>query len=281
MSNSRIYNRIQNNFTQISNLALLDTRLSGKAYKLYAYMVFRIGTSPDWYFYEAEILKHFKESRDSIRTAFQELISAGWLIRKRVKNEKGQFAMTEYEIFSEPQNSESKPRTDFPSADNPAVEKPAQVSPSAGKPPYINKEKNNKDYSSSNPPPREFFEEIWKKKNFRSDLGLFLENRKLAGWKNGKQDILDFERDAQRWEDGYLKKNPIVTKTENTESQTIKDLRLKIKRAMPTPWDYDMNFAAQEIEENESGFVVKVSNAKALQYQEILKNLVKIEVKYD
>ena len=69
MTKSKIYNKIQNNFTQVSNLALLDIRLSGKAYKLYAYMVFRIGTAPDWYFYEEEILKNFKESRDAIRSA--------------------------------------------------------------------------------------------------------------------------------------------------------------------------------------------------------------------
>lgn len=105
-----IYNRIQCNFTQVSNLALLDNRLSSKAYKLYAYMCFRIGTHPTWEFNNTEILKHFKEGEKAMRIAFNELIEAGFLIRRQGRKERGRFSKSDYEIFAEPINTDSAPQ---------------------------------------------------------------------------------------------------------------------------------------------------------------------------
>ena len=106
-----IYNRIQNNFTQVSNLAGLDPNLSSKAFKLYWYMCYRIGTASHWEFNKKEILKHFKEGRDSIYQAEKELIKAGFL-RKIQSRESGKFGKIDYEIFSEPVNSDSIPFTE-------------------------------------------------------------------------------------------------------------------------------------------------------------------------
>jgi hypothetical protein len=307
MSNSRIYNRIQNNFTQVSNLALLDTRLSGKAYKLYAYMVFRIGTAPDWYFYEEEILKHFKESRDAIRTAFKELIDNGWLIRRRLKNNKGQYSMTEYEIFSEPQNTSLNPQTEnpsvvSPSVENPSEEKAAQEKPAAEKTSYNNKERKNKDsnnkefLSLSLDAKKERLKEIWKEKGLKSDSEKYALFREKSNWKG----VSNLEADIAWWENGFKDKNPHLyekttgdslspTETKLTESPEIIDRRTKIKQQLC--WDvspkepdtgtkiYNDLFLYKEIQKTDSGFVIKVTDARALQYQEILEKInVKIEL---
>lgn len=300
MTKSRIYNRIQNNFTQVSNLALLDTRLSGKAYKLYAYMVFRMGTAPDWYFYEEEILKHFKESRDAIRTAFKELIDNGWLIRKRLKNDKGQYGMTEYEIFSEAQTVDSAPQTENPSLDNPAADKPseekaAQEKPTAENTSYNNKEEikkdsNNKDFISlPSEEKKDFVKKLFKEKfpEFKSSPEEYcnFRERKKGGWKS----VGNLEEDLKWWEKNFkdmnpklYEENPTVKKSLTVESDEIKNLRSEIKAFVCRDnekgySDHHDIFLFKPIEKTPSGFVIKVDDERALKYQEVLRQI-KVEI---
>lgn len=123
----------------MSNKALLNANLSGKAYKLYAYMCYRIGTAPSWEFNKKEILKHFKEGRDSVYEAEKELIKSGFL-RKIQKRNSGRFNKNDYEIFAEPTDSDFGPFTE-----NPETVKPETVKPVTANQTYSNKEVNNKE----------------------------------------------------------------------------------------------------------------------------------------
>ena len=134
-----IYNRIQNNFTQVSNQALLHPALSSKAYKLYAYMCYRIGTHPAWEFNKKEILKNFTEGEKAMRSAFNELIDAGFLIRKQSRAQRGKFGQVDYEIFAEPVNTDSAPQVQNRRADKRRAENAS----------LNNKEVINKDNISS------------------------------------------------------------------------------------------------------------------------------------
>jgi hypothetical protein len=140
-----IYNRIQNNFTQVSNLAGLDSNLSAKAFKLYWYMCYRIGTCPTWQFNKTEILKHFKEGEKALRVAFNELIDAGFLVRKQSRNEGGKFGSLDYEIFAEPINTDSTPQAQNRRADNRQAEKGQAENALHNNKEVINKELSNKE----------------------------------------------------------------------------------------------------------------------------------------
>lgn len=142
---STIYNALKNNFTQVSNHALLDVRLSAKAKMLYAYMCYRLGISEKWEFIETEILKHFKEKRDAMREAKNELIEFGYLVKIQTRNDKGFFQKNDYEIFAESQPVASDPSPEKPSTGSPSTDEPSSGKPSTENASYNNKEPTNKD----------------------------------------------------------------------------------------------------------------------------------------
>lgn len=63
-------------FTQVDNRVISDKRMSLKALGLFTYMWSK---PDDWEFYVLAISKDFKDGRDSIRSAINELISLGYL----------------------------------------------------------------------------------------------------------------------------------------------------------------------------------------------------------
>lgn len=210
---STIYNALKNNFTQVSNHALLDINLSSKAYKLYAYMCYRIGISDSWEFNEPEILKHFKEKRDAMREAKNELIDSGYLVKIQTRNSKGFFHKNNYKILAEPQNKGSDPSPENPSTDNPSSGKPSSGKPSTENKTYnkkdlINKDSSNKDFISS----IEEAKKYWTDNNFKSDPEEFFDLWEGRGWKDGKTKIVDRVAYARKWERKYKKMNPDLYK---------------------------------------------------------------------
>lgn len=108
---SKIHNKLENNFTQIPNTILLDTRVSALAFKIYSYICFRIGSSPEWEFYNKEVGGHFKEKIKSFMKAKKELEELGYLRKIRQnKNLSGKWAGCDYVIYKNPyENNETKP----------------------------------------------------------------------------------------------------------------------------------------------------------------------------
>jgi len=287
-----IYNGIKYNFTQVSNTALLDVRLSSKAYKLYSYMCYRIGTCPTWQFNKVEILKHFKEGESALRSAFQELIKAGFLERKRIRNEVGKFATTDYTIYAEPVNTGSDPRVE-----NPPVDKPHVVKPQVENQPYNNKDKNNKEFinkdkSFSVEEEREILISIWKNKNYKSDLETFILSPSRKDWRKKQMNL---EEQAAYWENGFKKKNPEkyvenptaekgsyvapVRKSKDLEAieKVISDIKFAINNSSKNGHDYYLRyFHNKKIEKVGNFFQIHVNDKKAQDFSE---NLEKFNIK--
>lgn len=100
---STIYNKLQNDFTIINNHIIQNNKVSGNAFKLYCYIVFRLGRNPEWEFISYEILTHFKEGKKALKTARDELINLGYLKCLGQKHRaNGDFGGNDYEIYSTP-----------------------------------------------------------------------------------------------------------------------------------------------------------------------------------
>lgn len=284
MKSPIIYNQLKNNFSQISNHALLDTSLSAKAYKLYAYMCYRIGLSDSWQFNTYEILKHFKEGDKAMRVAFKELIDAGFLERKRVRNEKGIFERTDYTIYAEPVNTGSNPQVQNRRVDNRHVDNPHVDNASLNKKEGINKDLSNKELISLPlESKREILKKIWAEKNLKSDCEKYLLFREKSNWKG----VSNLEADIAWWENGFKEKNPqlyIEKKPASSKTEFDKKLEQEMKEKMA---DIKFIFGEEgpllylhEFLKVDEGFLLKVTNPKALKFEQELKKInVKIEVK--
>jgi hypothetical protein len=73
-------------YTIVSNDVIKDSSLSMQAIGLYAYMV---SNSKDWKFYKSELPNHFKNGRDAVYSAWNELVEKGWIISKPSNAEDG------------------------------------------------------------------------------------------------------------------------------------------------------------------------------------------------
>lgn len=98
-------------YTVISNSPLQDARLSLKARGLLAYC---FSLPPDWKYSVEGLVKSIgSDGRDAIRSALKELENCGYLIRRRLHDEKGKLRDTEYIIYETAQvgNEEITPKT--------------------------------------------------------------------------------------------------------------------------------------------------------------------------
>ena len=120
----------------MSNVHLRDEKLSLKAKGLLSMFL----SLPDnWNYSISGLAKISKESRSSINSGLKELETAGYLVRRQLRDKKGHLANTEYTIYEEPR----APCVDFPSTDNPSAEDPSSDNPSAGNCKEISKEESN------------------------------------------------------------------------------------------------------------------------------------------
>lgn len=92
-----------NPFVQIDKNMISDEKISWKAKGILAYLL----SKPDgWVTYLTDIEKRSTDGRDSVSSGVKELLSAGYLERKRVR-EKGRFKGWEYSVYEYPNVSES------------------------------------------------------------------------------------------------------------------------------------------------------------------------------
>ena len=95
MSTIRV-NKVDIPFVQIDKRPLRDKNLSWKAKGLLSYL---LSLPDDWKVYVNELKNHSKDGRDSTRSAIEELLKAGYMIRNRVHNSDGTFAGYDYTVF--------------------------------------------------------------------------------------------------------------------------------------------------------------------------------------
>lgn len=137
------------NFTIVDNNVLDDSRLSLKAKGLFAYLWRQ---PDDWEYYESEIVKHSKDSRDGVRSGIQELEKWGYLRRKQ-KRENGKFSGLFWELTEYPdkKNDPNPEMTAFsPLTENPSTEKPATEKPMSEKPKSENPTLLSTNYTKTN-----------------------------------------------------------------------------------------------------------------------------------
>ena len=116
-------------YTVMSNHHLRNTDLSLKAKGLLSLML----SLPDNWDYTTKGLAYIcKDGIDSINSGVKELEVNGYVIRKRLRNEKGQLTTTEYTIFEQPQTldmTDTPPKGENPILDNPILDNQAQEKP--------------------------------------------------------------------------------------------------------------------------------------------------------
>lgn len=118
------------NYTVMSNHHLRDINLSMKAKGLLSVML----SLPEKWDYSLHGLACIcKEGIDAVRTVVNELEAAGYIVRSRKRNSKGQRTACEYTVYEVPMQAE------------PTLEKPILDNPTQDKPTQINKELSNKD----------------------------------------------------------------------------------------------------------------------------------------
>ena len=109
-------------YTVMNNTCLQDPNMSMKAKGLYAYLM---SLPEDWVLHQTELKRHFKDGRDSIRTAINELIENGYVTKVDTRNELGQIVDCTYTVYEEPRASSDSPNTEKPITENPISANPS------------------------------------------------------------------------------------------------------------------------------------------------------------
>lgn len=121
-------------YTVMANHHLRNTELSLKAKGLLSLM---LSLPENWDYTTKGLSCICKDGIDSINGTIKELEEQGYVIRKRLRNDKGQLTTTEYTILEQPQSldtSEFQPKWENPILDNPTLEKPILEKPKQGEP---------------------------------------------------------------------------------------------------------------------------------------------------
>lgn len=133
-----------NNYTVMSNHHLQNPRLSLKAMGLMSKI---LSLPDDWKYSVKGLAAYCKDGYESVRTALCELEAEGYLVRRKIRNERGQIANTEYIFRESPDmvipgltsfpkegvqekeespesriNTGNSPESDFPITENPSLE---------------------------------------------------------------------------------------------------------------------------------------------------------------
>lgn len=111
------------NYTIMANHHLKNKGLSLKAKGLLSML---LSLPDDWKHSIAGYASICKDGVDGIKAGIKELEENGYVIRKRLRNEKGHFSEVEYTILELPQNT--------PKVENPILEKPLMDKPILDKP---------------------------------------------------------------------------------------------------------------------------------------------------
>lgn len=125
-------------YTVMSNHHLRNTSLSLKAKGLLSLML----SLPDnWDYTTKGLASICKDGIDSICSAVKELEQHGYIVRERVRNDKGQLTTIEYTILEQPETAlpeQEKPKRENPVLDNPVLGKPEQDCPEQENPAQLN-----------------------------------------------------------------------------------------------------------------------------------------------
>jgi len=112
------------NYTVMSNHHLKNIRISLRAKGLLSIM---LSLPENWDYTLKGLARISLEGVDAIRMAIKELEAEGYIVRSRVRNEKGQLTDAEYVIYEKPVSN--PPAQEEPTQAEPVPEKPVQEKP--------------------------------------------------------------------------------------------------------------------------------------------------------
>lgn len=118
-------------YTVMANHHLKNRALTLKAKGLLSLM---LSLPVDWDYTLKGLSIISVEGIDAIREAVRELECAGYIIRSRERNGKGQLKGTEYVIYEKPHSSQAPPGEEKPAQENPTLDNPTQEKPVLGSP---------------------------------------------------------------------------------------------------------------------------------------------------
>lgn len=116
------------NYTIMANYHLRDKRLSLKAVGLLSKM---LSLPEEWDYTTRGLAAICKDGVDAIGAALKELENCGYLVRHRLRDDRGRMRDTEYVIYESPHTAlpdTENPYLDNPDMDKPDTENPAQLS---------------------------------------------------------------------------------------------------------------------------------------------------------
>ena len=126
-------------YTVMSNHHLRNTELSLKAKGLLSLM---LSLPENWDYTTKGLAAICKDGIDSISSCIRELEKHGYIIRERMRNEKGQLTTIEYTILEQPKSA--PPEREKPIRENPVLVIPAQAEPIQENTAQLNTNKSNK-----------------------------------------------------------------------------------------------------------------------------------------
>ena len=143
------------NYTVMANHHLRNTLLSLKAKGLLSLM---LSLPENWDYTTKGLSCICKDGIDSINATVKELEEQGYVVRKRIRNEKGQLTSIEYTILEQPKHldtSEFQPKRENPILenpilDNPTLEYPVLEKPELGEPILVKPHQLNTNTSRTN-----------------------------------------------------------------------------------------------------------------------------------
>lgn len=125
-------------YTVMSNHHLRNTELSLKAKGLLSLM---LSLPENWDYTTKGLAAICKDGIDSISSCIRELEKHGYIIRERMRNEKGQLTTIEYTILEQPKSA--PPEREKLIRENPVLDIPAQAEPIQENTAQLNTNKSN------------------------------------------------------------------------------------------------------------------------------------------
>ncbi len=111
------------NYSVISNQFLNDDRLSWKAKGVLTWLLSR---QDKWKPLLVDMQQRSKDGRDSTAAGINELVEHGYIVREKIRDDKGLLKGYEYQVYEEPVNGLSV--TENPNTDSSNTEKPTLIS---------------------------------------------------------------------------------------------------------------------------------------------------------
>lgn len=132
-------------YTVMANHHLRNKALSLKAKGLLSLM---LSLPDDWDYTLKGLARICRDGVDSIAAAVTELEEAGYIVRKRVRDDKGRVRDMEYTILEHPKE-DIPPKQGFPVQENPVQDNPVQEKPEQEKRPQLSTKESNIQQSST------------------------------------------------------------------------------------------------------------------------------------